>query len=287
METRMKNIIWLIPAVYFAYLFIGGMTVGCDRRRGGDPDGPTNLDPLVRAWRRRRLQRGESDNWLTRPGLGNAVFRLAGAGGRDTNTGRGQPEVPSAPAGPGAGSRWAPVAPTVMAGSAVAVAGVGAFLLRREDVIGQSIGSLVYILAQLGSILAQFRAIVGRADHFAALGVPAAWTRPPLRGLEDVDLRRWDNMIRGLRAPWPDERDAVLTAARARAEGLLSIALPGYLGVLISVVGVGLMVRVPDTLLSIVALPVILMGPVMGWVVMRYAVDGHRARAYLARFSTP
>ncbi|PWU45941.1 hypothetical protein DLE60_01335 [Micromonospora globispora] len=174
-----------------------------------------------------------------------------------------------------------------MALSAVAVAGVGAVLLRRDDVIGQSIGSMVYIFAQLGSILAQSRAIVGRADHLAALGVPPAWTRPSLRGLEDVDLRRWDNMIRGLRAPWPDERDPVLTAARARAEGLLSIALPGFLGMLISVVGVGLMVRVPDTLLSIVALPIILMGPVLGWVVMRYAVDGHRARAYLARFSRP
>ena len=282
----MKSIIWLIPAVYFAYLFLGAMTVDRDRRRGGDPDGPTNLDPLIRAWRRRRFERGQGDNWLTRPGggLGNAVFRLAGASGRDTSTGRRQPEVP---AGPGAGSRWAPVAPIVMALCAVAVAGVGVFLLRREDVIVQLTGSLMYILAQLGAVLAQFRAIVGRADHFAALGVPPAWTRPPLRGLKDVDLRRWDNMIRGLRAPWPDERDAVLIAARARAEGLLSIALPGYLGVLIAVVGVGLMVRVPDTLLSIVAVPIVLMGPVMAWVVIRYAVDGHRARAYLARFSTP
>lgn len=285
----MRTIIWLIPAVYFAYLLIGGIVGQRHRRRGGDPNGPTNLDPLVRAWRRRRFEQGKGDNWWTRPGggLGGAVLRRAGAWEGRMDAGRRDPKEPSVPPGHGNASRWAPVAPIVMALSAVAVAAAGAFLLRRPDDIGRLLGPLVYILAQLGLALAMFRAMVGRAEHFAALGVPPAWTRPPLRGMEDADLRRWDNLIRGLRAPWPGERDEVLTAARARAEGLLSIALPCILAALISAVGVVLTVRVPDTLLSMVALPNLLMGLVMGWVAVRYSVDGQRARAYLTQFSTP
>lgn len=54
----MKTIIWLIPAAYLAYLFIGGIV---QQRRDGEPDGPTNLDPLVRAWRRRRFAQGKGD----------------------------------------------------------------------------------------------------------------------------------------------------------------------------------------------------------------------------------
>ena len=121
----------------------------------------------------------------------------------------------------------------------------------------------------------------------AALGVPPAWTRPPLRGVDDVDLRRWHNVIRALRAPWPAERDTVLTAARARAEGLLSIVLPSVLGALIAAGGIVLMARVPDTMVSIVGPPNLLLGLVMAWAAVRYGVDGHRACVYLTRFSTP
>lgn len=284
----MKTIIWLIPVAYFVYLLIGGIVGERNRRRGGDPDGPTNLDPLGRAaWRRRRFERGKGDNWLTRPGggLGGAVFRRAGAWERSMDAGRREPKGASVPAGHGTGSRWAPVAPIAIAVSAVAVAAVGAFLLRRADVIGRILGPLVYILAELGLALAIFRAMVNRAQYFAALGVPPAWTRPPLRGVEDVDLRRWDNLIRGLRAPWPGERDAVLAAARARTEGLLSIVLPSVLPALVSLGGVVLMARAPDTLLSIVALPNLFMGLVMGWAAVRYGVDAQRARVYLTQFS--
>ncbi|WP_200210715.1 hypothetical protein [Micromonospora coerulea] len=162
----MKTTIWLIPVAYFVYLLIGGIVGERNRRRGGDPNGPTNLGPLV------------------------------------------------------------------------------------------------YILAELGLALAMFRAMVGRAQYIAALGVPPAWTRPPLRDVEDVDLRRSDNLICGLRAPWPGERDVVLAAARARVEGLLSIVLPGVLLALVSLRAV--MARVPDTLLSIVALLNLILGLVMG-----------------------
>jgi hypothetical protein len=194
---------------------------------------------------------------------------------------------PSVSAGHGTGPRWAPVGPIALALSAVALAAVGAFLLGRADVIGRFIGPLFYILGQLGLALTMFRAMVGRAEYFAASGVPSAWTRPPLRGVGEADLRRWDNAIRGLRMPWPGERDAVLAAARARAEGLLSIVLPGVLAAPVSVGGVVLMARTPDTLLTAVALPNLLIGLLMGLVAVRYSVDGQRARVYLTQFSAP
>jgi hypothetical protein len=107
-----------------------------------------------------------------------------------------------------------------------------------------------------------------------------------MRGVQEVTLRRWDNMIRELRAPWPDEREVVLTAARARAEGLLLIVLPGLLAALLAVLGFVRTVRADVQLLAFALIPY-LAGLVFGWVALRYREDGHRARIYLARFSTP
>ncbi|WP_446218207.1 hypothetical protein [Micromonospora sp. IBHARD004] len=169
----------------------------------------------------------------------------------------------------------------------MAVAAAGAFLLRRPDDIGRILGPAIYGLGVVGLVGITARAVAARAQYFAKFGVPTAWTRPPVRGVDDVDLRRWENMIRGLRAPWPNERDAVLTAARARAEGLPSIVFPAVLAPLVSVVGVVLLGRVPESPLSIVVLPNLLIGLVAGVVAMRYGVDGWRARVYLTQFSAP
>lgn len=171
--------------------------------------------------------------------------------------------------------------------AAVAVLVGGGFLLRRTDDVGRFLGPLVYILGQLGLAVAMFRAMVGRAEHFAAQGVPSAWTRPPLRGVTDADQRRWQNTIRDLRDPWPAERDTLLTAARARADGLPSIVVPGLLLALFSVAGVVVMGRVADSPLSALLVPNLILGLLLGMVAARYAFDGHRARVYLRKFLTP
>ncbi|SCF44496.1 hypothetical protein GA0074696_6008 [Micromonospora purpureochromogenes] len=196
-------------------------------------------------------------------------------------------QEPAVPTGRGSEPRWAPVGPIAMALSAVAVSAAGAFLLRRPDDIGRILGPLVYGLGMVGLVGITARAVAARAQHFARFGVPTLWTRPPVRGVEDVNLRRWENTIRGLRAPWPNERDSILTAARARAEGLPAIVLPAILAPLVAVVGVVLVGRVPESPLSIVVLPQFLIGLVTAVVAVRYGVDGWRARTYLTQFSAP
>ena len=144
----------------------------------------------------------------------------------------------------------------------------------------------MYIFGVLGLAAVMMRAMMRRAEHFAALGVPRQWTRYRLLDVQEVTLRRWDNMIRDLRAPWPDEREVVLTAARARAEGLLLIVLPGLLAALLAVFGFVRTVRADVQLLPFALFPGVC-GVVFGWVALRYREDGHRARVYLTRFSTP
>jgi hypothetical protein len=194
---------------------------------------------------------------------------------------------PSVPTGSGSDSRWAPIGPIAKALSAATISVAGAVILRRPDDIGRLLGPLVYIVGLVGLMSTLFRATVARAEYFARFGVPTAWTRPPVRGVEDVDLRRWENTIRGLRAPWHNERDAVLTAARARAQGLPAIMLPAVLTPLVAVLGVVLIGHVPDSPLSLVVLPTLLFGVAAGVVAVRYGVDGSRARVYLTQFSAP
>ena len=180
--------------------------------------------------------------------------------------------------------RWAPVGPIAMTFCALAVSAVGAVLLRRPDDIGRILGPLTYVLGVIGLLSIMFQATVDRAENFAKSGVPTAWTRPPVRGASDDDLRRWDNVIRAMREPWPNERDAILTAARARAEGLPAILVPGLLAPLLALVGVVLIGRAPGSPPSLLVFPHILIGFLTGVVAVRYAIDGRRARAYLARF---
>ncbi|MFF5174270.1 hypothetical protein ACFY3U_16750 [Micromonospora sp. NPDC000089] len=187
--------------------------------------------------------------------------------------------------GPDGRRRWTPAASLALAAVSVAVAVVGAYLLRRPDELGRFTGPTLYVLAQLGLAYAMNRATMARAGRFAALGVPTAWTRPPVRGVVDPELRRWENTIRGLRQPVQDDVDLVVTAARARAEGLSPILVPGLLSVPVGVVGLALGLRDAAATLSALLLLNAAIGVLLGVATARYGVDGRRARAYLARLA--
>lgn len=196
------------------------------------------------------------------------------------------PQQPPAPVGLGSDSRRVRVAAMSLVVLGVAVAAAGAALLGRLEFLARLSGTLLYILSEVGLAAITLRAMVRRAEFFAVWGVPRSWTRYPLRGVQDVTLRRWENMIRELRAPWPDERDVVLTAARARSAGLLLIVLPGLLAALLAVVGFVMTVRADVQLWAFALIPSV-GGIVCGWAALRYLEDGYRAQVYLTRFSTP
>jgi hypothetical protein len=61
----MKIVIVLVLIALAAYFVIGGIVAARNRRR--DKDAPANMDPAMRAVRRRRAEEGKRDNWLTRP----------------------------------------------------------------------------------------------------------------------------------------------------------------------------------------------------------------------------
>jgi hypothetical protein len=181
------------------------------------------------------------------------------------------------------GPRWTPVAPILIAVASIAVAIAGAFLLRGTSELARISGPPLFIVGQLGLALAMFRATKDRADHFAAAGVPPAWTRPGVRGVTDTDLRRWDNTLRELREPWPGD-GALLTAARARVAGLPLIVVLGVLPLVLAAAGVVLGLREPNSLLTVVAFPNFVIGLLLCLAAVRYGVDGRRARSYLSRF---
>jgi hypothetical protein len=194
---------------------------------------------------------------------------------------------PSVPVGQDTVPHWAPRGPLFMSLFAVVAAAVGAVIFGRSGG-GQTIGALVYILAVLLLVRSSGRAITARNNYFAKFGVPRQWTNPPLIGLKDIELRRWDNTIRDMRAPLPAEQGMLLIAARARAEGLTAILLPASLAPLLSVVGGLLLVRgSPHPALGAAALLVGLCSLILGVMAAHSAVNGRHARAYLARFSTP
>ena len=190
---------------------------------------------------------------------------------------------PAVSTGPGTGRRWTPVAPILVALAGLAVAIVGAFLLRRADELGRLGGPLLFILGQLGLAFAMQRTTKDRADHFARAGVPREWTRPAVRGVVDADLRRWDTTIRELREPWPGD-DELPAAARARAEGASFVVLPALLSLIVAVVAVLLGRRQASSILTAVAIPNVVIGLLLCLAAIRYGVDGRRARAYLSRF---
>ncbi|WP_410809424.1 hypothetical protein [Micromonospora sp. 067-2] len=198
----------------------------------------------------------------------------------------GQSEGSAVPAGQGGGSRWTPVASILIALAGLVVSIVGAVLLRRGDELGRLAGPPLLIVGQLGLAFAMQRATTARAEHFAAAGVPTEWTRPAVRGVTAVDLRRWDNTIRDLREPWPGD-SKLSTAARARAEGLPFIVFPAVLSLVVAVVGVALGSAEPTSVSTVAGFPNIAIGLLLCVAAIRYVVDGRRARAYLARFPAP
>jgi hypothetical protein len=178
---------------------------------------------------------------------------------------------------------WSPVGPLLIALAALAVVAAGAYLLRQERETVRITGSMLVVVGQFGVFLALFRALVDRAAHFAASGVPTAWTRPDLRGLKDVNLRQWENTIREMRPPWPDEA-TLLAAARARATGASLIAVLGVLALLASLAGFVLVLRDSPPVLRASAPANHVLGLLACYIGVRYAIDGRRARAYLARY---
>jgi hypothetical protein len=166
----------------------------------------------------------------------------------------------------------------------LAVAAAGAYLLRQEDGTVRLTGSALFVFGQLGLAIAMYRAVQDRAAHFAASGIPPAWTRPPLRGLTDVNLRQWDNTIREMRRPWPDET-TLFTAARARATGVSLIVVLSVASLLVSLARLILVLRDPEAVLAVFAPANLVLGFLLFVVGVRYAIDGRRARAYLSRFA--
>ncbi|MEV4617413.1 hypothetical protein AB0J74_01695 [Asanoa sp. NPDC049573] len=176
-----------------------------------------------------------------------------------------------------------PVRPMLIALLGLALAAAGVYLLRRDDESLQLAGSTLFVFGQLALAIAMYRAIQDRAAHFAAAGVPEVWTRPPLRGLTDLDLRQWDNTIREMRRPWPDET-TLLNAARARATGVPLLIVLSVATLLVSLARFVLMLQNPAALLAVFAPVNLVLGFLVLAVGVRYALDGRRARAYLARF---
>lgn len=178
---------------------------------------------------------------------------------------------------------WSPVGPMLIALAGLAVTAAGAYLLRQESETVRIAASPVFVAGQLGLTLALYRAVQDRAAHFAASGVPPAWTRPALRGLTDVNLRQWENTIRDMRPPWPDEA-TLLAAARARASGVWLFVLLGVVSLLVSLARFVLVVRDPAPGLAAHAPVNLVLGFLAFILGVRYAIDGRRARAYLSRF---
>jgi hypothetical protein len=169
----------------------------------------------------------------------------------------------------------------LIARAGVAVAAAGALVFDRAGgEQGRLGGPLLFILGQLIAIYAMYKTITDRANRFAAASIPPEWTRTPLRGVTDTDLQRWENTIRELRQPWPG--DAILLAARARAEDLSLIIAVGVLPAVIAVVRLVLVLREPGSVMTPFVVPHVILGLLLCLVAFRYAVNGRRA--YLARY---
>ncbi|MEV0719818.1 hypothetical protein [Asanoa sp. NPDC050611] len=188
---------------------------------------------------------------------------------------------------PSGDATWAPAWPIVGSTAVAALALVAASRISAEDSLGRYTAPLIYQLCLLGVVAVALRATVERGRHFAARGVPEAWTRALLRDTGDADLVRWRNLMRRGRPPMPEERARLLTAARARAEGLPSILTPATVGLTLAVVSMVLAVRQPGTLLGFARIPNIPVGVLLAVVTVRYAALGAESRAYLTRFRQP
>ncbi|WP_436521560.1 hypothetical protein [Actinoplanes sp. HUAS TT8] len=180
--------------------------------------------------------------------------------------------------------RYAPVAPIGLTVVLLAVAAGAALLMRRADDVGNIYAPVLYELAEVGLVAVLFRALVARARYFVPAGVPEGWSRPPLRGVSDPDLRRWQAVIAERREAAPEERDVVLAAARARSEGLASIMVPGLAAFLTSAMTVVLIIRLPDSLLTLVGIPNLPAGLIVAAAVLVYGSLAERARAYLQQY---
>jgi hypothetical protein len=86
-----------------------------------------------------------------------------------------------------------------------------------------------------------------------------------------------------MRPPWPDEA-TLLAAARARASGVWLFVVLGVVSLLVSLARFGLVLRDPAPGLAAHAPVNVVLGLMAFILGVRYAVDGGRARAYLARY---
>jgi hypothetical protein len=179
---------------------------------------------------------------------------------------------------------WAPAWPIV---GSVAVAGLALLAGSRistDSFQGRYTAPLIYQLCLLAVVAVVLRATIERARHFAARGVPEAWTRALIRDTGDADQVRWKNLMRRGRPPMPAERATLLTAARARAEGLPAILTPATVGLVLAVVSMVLAARHPGTLLGFTRIPNVPVGALLAFVTVRYAGLGRESRAYLNQF---